>query len=190
MYREFFLKTLLLPIILAVIATIFFVMIFTGHNDIFSPVHEGAVLSHFENAGGDMNVVDKSFDEIVQGDCIGAIKAAKGEFPIVAEAEYTQLNDVLSYDMKSAEFGNAGYVYLFTDGRVLGEIENSISFTAEGCFEKHDYVLVDSKTFASEDAVKAYAPDINKCVIIYAQEKGVVGLKASYKALVFEEVQL
>ena len=190
MKKEFLLKTTLLPAILAVIATVVCVSFFVNHAALFSPVYEGTVMSYFDSLTDTSQVVDKSFDEIEKGDCIGTVTAAKGEFPIVADAAYSQLDDVLSYDMNSAEFGKSGYVYMLTDGRVLGEIENSITFTAEGCFEKHDYVLVETKRFNSENALKAYAPDINKCIIIYAQESGAIGLKDSFKALVFEEVQL
>lgn len=189
MDSKFWVKNAVVPVVIGIICSIFAIAFFNANADIFSPVYEDSVLANHETTADTSAVADKSFDEIAKGDCIGKISISGGT-PIVADAPYHQLGEVISYDMQSAEFGKAGYVYLETDNKHLSELEKSISFTAEGCFEKHDYVLVGAKKFSSVDAIKAYTPDINRGIIAYAQEKGKIGLKNTYKVLVFEEVQL
>ncbi|MBR3149089.1 MAG: hypothetical protein IKF64_02880 [Eubacterium sp.] len=189
MKRDFILKITVLPIALGIVFSIVTVSVFCFKADMFAPVYEGVVLSKYEAAADTSKVVEKPFDEIEAGDCIGTLKGEK-DYPIVADAPYHQLDDVVSYDIGSAEFGKAGYVYLNTDINVLRELEKAIVFRAEGDFEKHDYVLTDTKDFKTLEAVKAYAPKLNKCIIVYAPEVGKIGLTGNYKALIFEEVQL
>ena len=189
MKKDFIIKITVLPLALAVAFTVVFVTIFCLKADMFSPVYEGTKIAAFEQSADTSETVDKAFDKIEKGDCIGAIKAQK-DYPLVADASYHQLGDVVSYDLGSAEFGKSGCVYLKTDIVTLREIENSIVFRAEGCFEKHDYVLTEAKTFMTEYAIKAYTPNLNKCAVVYAVDAGKLGIKNSYRALVFEEVQL
>ncbi len=189
MKKDFVIKITVLPLALAVVFTLIFVTFFCLRADIFTPVYEGTVISSFESNADTSKTVDKTFDKIEKGDCIGTIKAEK-DYPLVADAPYHQLGSVVSYDIGSAEFGKAGYVYLKTDIKVLRELENSIVFRAEGCFEKHDYVLTETKSFMTEYALKSYTPNLNKCAVVYAVDSGKLGLKDSYRVLVFEEVQL
>jgi len=189
MNKEFWLRNTVVPVFIGIFFAIICVTFFITHADIFSPAYEGAVLAHHEQTVDTSAVVDKPFEEIAEGDCIGKI-SVDGGLPIVAAAPYHQIGDVLSFEMDSAQFGKAGYVYLMTDARHLADIQKAISFTAEGCFEKHDYVLVGTREFGSVDEIKAFAPDINRGAIIFAQERGILGLKDRYKALIFEEVQL
>ena len=187
MKKDFLIKFSVLPLIIGVFTAIAAITFFCVHVDIFSFVDEGTVLAKHEQYADTFESAD-SVETAADGEMLGTVKA-KESFPIVVNAPYYKLDDVLSYE-KSGEFGKSGIVYLETDNRVLKTIENSISFRAEGCFDKHDYVLVSAKNFGSLEALKAYSPDINKCVVIYAQNAGKIGLKNNYRALVFEEVQL
>ena len=189
MNRSFWLKNTVVPVIIGIVCSIFAIAFFNANPAVFSPVYEGSVLAKHEATADTSAIVDKSFDEIEPGDCIGKISVSGG-VPLVADAPYHQLGEVISYDTQSAAFGKAGYVYLLMDNKHLAALDKAISFTAEGCFDKHDYVLVGTKTFGTVDEVRAYTPDINRGIIAYAQQKGKIGVKNAYKVLVFEEVQL
>ena len=189
MKKDFLVKITVFPLVFAVLVATVCTTYFCLNVEIFSPVYEGTVLSAFENTANTEKVVNKDFDEVVSGDCIGKVSAGE-ELAIVADAPYHQLDSVLSYEIGSGEFGKSGYVYLLTDSKNLAKLKNAITFTADGCFEKHDYVLTGEKHFKSADALKLYTPDINKCVVVYAQDSAGVGIKSTYTALIFEEVQL
>ena len=187
MKKDFLIKFSVLPLIFGTFLAIVAITFFCVHSEIFSPVYDGTVLAYHEQSADTSKLAD-SLEDAKDGDLIGTVQAKKN-FPIVVNAPYHQLDDVLSYK-DGGKFGTSGTVYLETDNRVLKTLEKSISFRADGCFDTHDYVLVRAKSFSNIDALKAYNPDINKCVIVYAQPAGKIGLKSGYKALVFEEVQL
>lgn len=189
MKKDFIVSITVLPLVLGVIITIACVSFFSLHFEVFSPVYEGVTLSDFEQSADTSKVVDKDFSAIEPGDCIGKI-TTQNEIMLVADAPQHQLGDVVSYKIGSAEFGKSGYIYMQTDSKNLKRLKDEISFSASGCFDKQDYVLVDTKRFDSEDALMAYTPDIAKCAIIYAFDSTSAGVKSSCTALIFEEVQI
>ncbi len=189
MKREFLVKIIVPPVVVGLALGAVLIAFFSRNPVAFSPIYGGAVLSDTVQDADTSAVVDKSFDDIKAGDCIGTVSASF-TLPVVADAPYHMLGDVLSYRIGSGRFGESGYVYLQTDRNNLKKLKNDISFSAQGCFDKHDYVLVQTERFDTEDALLHAAPAVGKCVIIYAQDAGTIGLRSTYTALIFEEVQL
>ena len=189
MKRDFIVKITALPIIFGVIIAVACASFFCMHFEVFSPVYEGVTIAEFEQTADTSKVVDKDFGAIESGDCIGKI-TTQDEIMLVADAPQHQLGDVISYKIGSAEFGKSGYIYMQTDSKNLKKLKNEISFSASGCFEKHDYVLADTKSFKSEDELMTYTPDIAKCAIVYAYDNAAVGVNSTCTALIFEEVQI
>ncbi|MBE6720088.1 MAG: hypothetical protein E7571_05460 [Ruminococcaceae bacterium] len=189
MNRDFILKITVLPFILGIICTIIAVTFFSLKSETFVPVYKGTVLSYYEDTADVSKVSDKPLDEAVAGDCIGKI-VTDTEIPIVADAPYHMLDTAVSYESGSAQFGKAGYIYFKTDGRILNSLKKSISFSVKQASQQYSYVLVETKHFDTADAVKAYAPDINRGIILWSQDSADLGLKESYTALIFEEVQI
>lgn len=189
MKRDFIVKITVLPIVFAMVIAIACTAFFCMHFEVFSPVYEGVTLADFEQTADTSKVVDKDFGDIEAGDCIGKI-TTQNEIMIVADADPHQIGEVVSYKIGSAEFGKSGYIYLQADKAQLESLKKDISFSASGCFKKQDYVLVQTKNFDSLEALMAYTPDIAKCAIVYARDTAELGIKNSYTALIFEEVQI
>ncbi|MBQ7203801.1 MAG: hypothetical protein IJS03_07285 [Eubacterium sp.] len=190
MKREFVIKSIVAPLIVGVVLSAFMLLYTNSRVQTYADSFSDVKLAYFDEKYDTSKVVDKEFKDIKTGDCIGEAVFGSSKMPIVVNAPYSMLYDAVSLDTDSAEFGRGGYVYLKTNGDTLSQLEKSISFYADGCFDKTSYVLVDTMTFDSVAQLKAYAPALSRAAVVYAAESAQIGVKSGVRALIFEEVQL
>lgn len=183
MKKDFILKVIVLPVILALVTGIVFFFILSERGAKLFPAANNVNLAYYDNLSPD----DEVHDDLAPNVMLGSINS-NGELKLRYKADYSNLIDCASLTKGSADFGATGCNYIKINSNNVSKISTSDPLTVIRNDGEYTYEYAGEKLVESENEALSLAPEGRSSLIVYYRVTKGTGLTDEYYALIYKGV--